>query len=164
VTFTYVSIIARNVLGGLPGGRLLAAPVLPPHASEPTGWMSPVRPRRFRERRSDRMNKAMRAARLCLAWNPMKVEPCPAGVADAITEWAEAVVGGEPGWKQPPRHRPLPRCRSPGVPGDEIRRQETFKLPIDGARNRTRMKAKESVLATERKLPSGGIAASRKRA
>jgi hypothetical protein len=93
--------------------------------SEPTGWISPVRPR-FRNKGNDMVNtldaKAARAARLWLAWNPMKVEPCPVAVADAITEWAEAVLVWRRGRKHPPRHRPLPRCQSPGVPHRRKRR------------------------------------------
>lgn len=46
------------------------------------------------------MNKeqlAERAARLWLGWNPADGDPvgCPANVADAVTEWAAAVVGRE---------------------------------------------------------------------
>lgn len=40
---------------------------------------------------------AERAARLWLGWNPTDGDPvgCPANVADAVTEWAEALIGSE---------------------------------------------------------------------
>lgn len=46
------------------------------------------------------MNKeqlAERAARLWLGWNPEDGDPvgCPPNVADAVTEWAEALIGSE---------------------------------------------------------------------
>lgn len=35
---------------------------------------------------------AERAAKLWLAWNPVRTEFVPSVVADAVTEWAEAIA------------------------------------------------------------------------
>lgn len=40
---------------------------------------------------------AARAAKLWLAWNPVRTEFVPSVVADAVTEWAEAVASAASG-------------------------------------------------------------------